>query len=145
MDIVTVYPPVGQDKAEQVLRIFDTEFDPCLSERVNMQDYAKKLAQNAVWFLVYEQDVIIAHCAVYMNQPKDAFLSSIAVKQEARGKGIGGFLWECVEQEAGQRGICRILLRVMKTNLSGIQFYKNHACDILEDGGGWFMMERKFS
>lgn len=145
MDMVTVYPPVSQTIAEEVLRMFDTEFEPRLSERVNMQDYAKKLAHNAVWFLVYEQDVIVAHCAVYMNQPEDAFISSIAVKQEVRGKGIGGCLWACVEQEAVQRGMCRILLRVMKTNLSGIRFYKDHACSILEDGGGWFMMERRFS
>ena len=60
MEIVSVDPPVSQDKIEALLTEFDAEFDPRLSKRVNMKDYAKKLAQNAVWFFVYEQDVMIA-------------------------------------------------------------------------------------
>lgn len=93
--------------------------------------------------MVYEQDVIIAHCAVYMNQAEGAFISSIAVKREARGRGIGWRLWECVEREARQRGVCRILLRVLKTNVSGVLFYKKRACGVLEDDGGWFLMGKE--
>lgn len=145
MEIVSADPPVSQDKIEVLLTEFDAEFDPHLSKRVNMKDYAKKLAQNAVWFFVYEQDVMIAHCAVYMNQAEGAFISSIAVKREARGRGIGGrlCLWECVEREARQRGVCRILLRVLKTNVSGVLFYKKRACGVLEDDGGWFLMGKE--
>lgn len=42
MEIVSVDPPVSQNKIEALLTEFDAEFDPRLSKRVNMQDYAKK-------------------------------------------------------------------------------------------------------
>lgn len=143
LNIVTEYPPNSPNAIEAVLRDFDTMFEPCLSERVKIKEYAKKLAENAVWFLVYEQEAIMAHCAVYMNQPEDAFISSIAVMEEMRGKGIGDCLWNCVEKEAKQRGVSRIRLKVIKTNLSGIRFYQKQACHILEDSGKWLVMEKK--
>lgn len=142
MNIVTEYPPTSQNNIEAILRDFDAVFDPCLSKRVKIEDYANKLAKNAIWFYVYDQERITAHCAVYMNQPDNAFISSIAVKKEMQGRGIGDCLWECVEKEAKQRGIYRIRLSVMKTNLSGILFYTKHDCSILEDSGEWLMMEK---
>lgn len=143
MHIVTEYPPNSPNAIEAVLRDFDTMFEPCLSERVKIKEYAEKLAENAVWFLVYEQEAVMAHCAVYMNQPEDAFISSIAVRKEMRGTGIGGCLWNCVEKEAKRRGVSRIRLEVIKTNLSGIHFYKKQMCRIIEDCGKWLVMEKK--
>lgn len=143
MHIVTEYPPNSQSAIEALLGEFDAMFEPCLSERVKIKEYAKKLAENAVWFLAYEQEAILAHCAVYMNQPENAFISSIAVRKEMRGKGIGDCLWKSVEKEAKQKGVSRIRLEVIKTNLSGIRFYKKQGCQILEDSGKWLVMEKK--
>lgn len=143
MEIRTGNPPQEEEKIRQVLAVFDSIMVPRISQRVNLQEYAKKLAQNAVWFLAYDKENVAGHCAVYMNQKDCAFISSIAVKPQMQGRGIGSGLWNCVEKEAEVRKIHKITLKVLKENAQAIRFYKQQGCEILSEAAGWLLMEKE--
>lgn len=145
MEIVTEYSPHQEDSILELLKDFDAEFVPRLSQRIDLLEYAKKLAQNAVWFLAYDEGNIIGHCAAYMNRPEYAYISSIAVKKKVRLRGIGDCIWECVEREAVNRGMQSILLEVRRTNITGIRFYQKHVCSILSLRGEWMTMKKDLS
>ena len=54
---------------------------PRLSDRVNIDEYALKLAVNAMNVFITENGIDLASCSVYCNKA-DAYISSIAVKKE---------------------------------------------------------------
>lgn len=143
MEIVRKEPPNLGKEIEAVVRAFDGVFMPPLSQRVDLHSYAEKLAQNANWILVYEEGDLVGHCAAYMNRGSCAYISSIAVRPGMQGRGIGGILWEYLEQEARGKGICRIELKVAKANLTGIQFYQYHKCKAIGEEDGWIMMGKE--
>ncbi len=142
MKIVTKYPPQPEDHILKLLHQFDMEFAPRLSKRTDLIEYAKKLAQNAVWFLTYEEEHVTGHCAAYMNRSDYAYISSIAVKKNAQGMGIGSRIWEHIEYEAVKRGMQSIVLEVARTNTAGIRFYQKHACRIYNRCGEWLTMKK---
>jgi len=140
MKIIMEKPPVEETMIERILTTFDSEFIPPISLRVDLHQYAVKLAKSAVWFLAYENTYIIGHCAVYMNQKNFAYISSLAIKSEMQGNGIGSALWDSLEEEAIKRGIHYITLKASKENKNSIRFYEHHSCKIVSENEGWLTM-----
>ena len=140
MEIAAYYPPVEIKKVETILKQFDTVLVPALSQRVDIKDYAWKLAQNAVMFYVHEKEKVLGHCAVYTNNQSCTYISSIAVMPEVQGKGIGRILWECVEKEACIRGISKIKLEVYGKNITAVRFYQEQGCRVICKKENWLTM-----
>tara|TARA_R100000935_G_scaffold9921_3_gene19910 strand:- start:7548 stop:8954 length:1407 start_codon:yes stop_codon:yes gene_type:complete len=69
----------------------DDDFIPKLSKRLNLNEYANKLNNNASFILAYNKNNIIGLAAVYDNDYKNlcAYLPIIGIKKEFRGQGIG--------------------------------------------------------
>lgn len=139
-EIVTKNPPLKTEEVVSLLKEFDEEFIPCLSQRTDLPAYAARLAERAVWIFAYEQGAIIGHCAAYMNQKDCAFISSIAVKHTMRGQGIGSLLLKRTQEEALARGMTRIALKAYDKNEAGIRFYERHGCRVSAREGEWLTM-----
>lgn len=110
------------------LSCVDREFIPFLSEKVNLLQYANKLAErgNNVFVVVDGHD--IGHAAYYSNnlESRMAFLTSICVKPEFRGNGVAELLLEEVLRGAWNDGMKNLSLEVDERNQAAICFYRKY-------------------
>lgn len=135
----------GED-AKQYLNDFlcavDKDFIPALSERVNIAEYAEKLAQYGENLLYCEDNQIVAMVSAYMNR-EIAYLSSIAVKRGAQNKGIGGIVLKKTEEKAKTLGCRSLQLKTHSNNLKAISFYEKNGYKKLEKENEWILMGKE--
>lgn len=131
---------------KSVLRIreFLTEVDsimiPQLSNRVDINDYSQKLAENADnLFAVYHMKDI-ANCAVYCNR-EVAYISSIAVKEKYQNRGIGNLMMLEIKKHVRDKNICSIRLKVHKGNDTAISYYVKNGFKKIDQENDWIDME----
>lgn len=136
-----VQPPSDSKRLEKILWELDDDIIPKLSERVNIEEYAKKLSANAEVFYVKHGDIDIGNCAVYMNNEETGFISSIAIKKEWQNKGIGKQVWNLVCSIAKCKHIKYIELCVDKKNSNAQKFYKKNSFYEVEMDTKWIKMK----
>jgi ribosomal protein S18 acetylase RimI-like enzyme len=86
----------GAQDITRHLAACDASFHPRLSARVDLADYARKLAQNATRFEAWSDGRLIGLVAVYCNAADrgTAFVSNVSVDPEHRGQGIARLLMQ---------------------------------------------------
>ena len=79
-----------------------------------------------------EADWLTAWLAIAVNEivgvtmTRDDWLSDLWVRRDRRRHGIGAKLLAHAEREIGSRGHGTLRLRVVKSNISAVQFYESH-------------------
>ena len=116
----------SEAEIEDHLRCCDADFVPTLSERVEILNYAQKIASKATRFEAWVNDTLVGLVAVYCNdrEARIAHITSVSVMKAWTGKGIAARLTnQCVEhaKAAGMRQIC---LEVAAANLPAIKLYE---------------------
>ena len=104
----------------------DADFVPHLSGRVDINDYARKIANKAVRFETWFCDTLVGLAAVYCNdqEKRIAYITSVSVLKAWTGKGIAARLvGQCVEH-AKISGMRQISLEVASGNAPAINLYK---------------------
>lgn len=101
-------------------------FVPTLESRVNIDDYAAKIAANAVQFWAFEGTEIAGFMACYFNHPGRGFgfITTISIAKNHQGKGIGKRMIQSAIDYATKTGFLKLRLEVNKFNLKAIQLYK---------------------
>ncbi|MCR9089628.1 MAG: GNAT family N-acetyltransferase [Rhodobacteraceae bacterium] len=107
------------------LRDSDDQFTPPLSHRVNLKAYADRLLAQAVRFEAWTteghtsrsdecHDRLIGLVAIYCNNPDrtDAFITSVSVESEFRGRGIAERLLQAALATATEAGFRSATLKV---------------------------------
>lgn len=135
-----VMPPSDEGRLEALLLCLDDTIIPKLSERVRMDEYAKKLSERAELFYVTNHGRDIGNCAIYLNSGTCGYISSIAIYKKWQGRGIGTRLWDCVLGRVREKGINIIDLMVAKENHGAITFYKKIGFQIAEESEKWIKM-----
>lgn len=108
------------------LRRCDNDFHPALSQRVDVYEYARKLASRAARFEAWGNGRLIGLVAMYCNDPRgeEAFITSVSVAGDYRGRGIAaGLLSSAIEAARGE-GFRRVSLEVGKDNIAAIALYR---------------------
>lgn len=125
------------------LRSVDGAFTPSLSSRVDLNIYSEKLANDAENIFLTSNGMRIAHAAFYCNDrnTKVAFVSSINVRAEFRGKGAGEFLIDTVIQNCVATGMEFLQLEVHDENPGAISFYRKLGFEINSSG----LMEKRIT
>lgn len=142
MDIQVVVPPSDITRIEKQLRELDEVFIPHLTGRVNIAEYAEKLADKARIVYACENGGDCGHCAFYVNtQEGSAYITSIAIKPVCQRQGIGQKLVECMKKQCFDMGIKFIRLEVYQTNENAIRFYQRMGYEKRTCDGDWIMME----
>lgn len=111
--------------AEHLLRC-DGDFVPPLSERVEIAEYANKIASKAMRFEAWSGDELVGLVAAYCNDREKciAYITSVSVLREWQSKGIASNLvGHCIEY-AKASGMRQISLEVAGNNVSAIRLYK---------------------
>lgn len=112
----------------------DSSFQPPLSKRLSITDYAKKLADHAQNIFAVRSNKNVAHAALYVNdlEHHKAFLSSIAVLPEFCNQGIGEQLMlECFSC-AKAHGMKYLVLEVSHESTKAIALYKRNGFTSIE-------------
>lgn len=132
-----------QDRIYQFLNEIDEIMIPSLSSRVCIFDYATKLAQLAETLYILDGKRDIASCSVYCNS-KIAFISSIAVKKEFFGRGVGTVLITEVKKYVRAKNCESIQLEVYTQNSVALKFYRKNGFTISEENGNIKTMKYLF-
>jgi len=130
------------DKAseEQIAAHFsacDDSFVPPLGGRVNINDYAQKIAQKAARLEAWAADELVGLVAVYCNDSKGcvAFITSVSVLPTWQGRGIASQLVaRCIDYARGL-DFSRIELEVDDHNRAAVCLYEKHGFSIDRNNG----------
>lgn len=119
---------VNQASAAELAEHFDrcdTRFIPRLSERVDITDYAQKIATNAMRFEAWSGDVLVGLVAVYCNDKVtlSAYITSVSVLQEWAGEGVAVRLLDRCIAHAKAVGLRQIGLQVGLDNVRARSLY----------------------
>ena len=117
---------VMSPRVEEFLEAVEARFHVPLGERVDLRVYAEKLARKAINFFAMDSGRDIGHAAIYVDRGASrAFLTSIAVRDEYRGAGVGTRLIESVACHCRQCCVHRLELEVHRKAQAAIDFYHN--------------------
>ena len=103
----------------------DADFVPTLSERVDIRDYAQKIASKATRFEAWSAGTLVGLVAVYCNdtETRIAHVTSVSVMKAWTGKGIGANLIDQCVVHARAAGMRQIGLEVAAANMPAIKLY----------------------
>ena len=110
---------------EHLLRC-DADFVPPLSGRVEISDYAQKIASKATRFEAWSGGLLVGLVALYCNdqEKRIAYITSVSVLREWSGKGIAAHLMKQCIEHVRTAGMLQISLEVASDNASAISLYE---------------------
>ena len=118
------------------LQACDAEFHPALSSRVDLSDYARKLATHAARFEAWSGGTLVGLVAVYANAPDRgvAFVSNVSVLPGHIGQGIGQSLMQAAVGQVRARGFARLALEVDAQADAALRLYRRLGFVMLTQG-----------
>lgn len=130
---MTGSPEFDLNKADTVqlaahLRACNDVFMPPLSDRINVDDYASKIAGRAQRFEVWVNCELVGLVAAYCNdlERRTAFITSVSVLPKWQGQGIASRLMEICVGHVRSLGFKRIELEVEGSNAAAVTLYMKH-------------------
>ena len=103
----------------------DADFTPPLSARLDLGDYAAKLAERAARFEAWDGGQLVGLVAAYLTPgAPEAFISNVSVVSELRGRGVAAALVaDCVDRARGS-GAATLTLEVATADRAAGRFYE---------------------
>lgn len=128
------------------LRLCDARFNPPLGARVDIPEYAQKIASAATCFEAWSDGMLIGLVAVYCNdlQTRTAHITSVSVLQEWTGQGIAARLMDQCVVHAKSAGLQQMGLEVAADNRSAIALYEKFGFTPGEPGRPVISMQLEF-
>jgi N-acetylglutamate synthase-like GNAT family acetyltransferase len=110
------------------LKQCDSTFIPALSSRLDIDEYARKIIDNAQTIEAWMNNDLIGVVAVYCNShnQKTAFITNVSVKPGWQGKGIATRLLTYSILNVKKLGFAKIELEVDEKNKIAIALYSKH-------------------
>lgn len=115
----------SQREIAEHLLLCDADFVPPLSDRVDLNDYAQKIARKAMRFEAWSNDTLVGLVAAYCNDQMNhiAYITSVSVLKAWTGKGIATRLvHHCIEY-ARAMGMRQVRLEVACDNKQAVRLY----------------------
>ena len=103
----------------------DADFTPPLSERLDLGEYAAKLAEQAARFEAWDEGRLVGLVAAYVTPGgPEAFISNVSVVPELRGHGVAAALVaDCIDRARGS-GAAKLTLEVATADRAAGRFYE---------------------
>ena len=111
---------LSKSKVKDILLTLDDEFIPKLSLQVNLDKYAEKLANNALFILFREGKTDYGIIGYYLND-EFAYISTFGLNSDFQGKGIAKKMFDYFISVI--EGVDKILLEVHEDNKKAYKFY----------------------
>lgn len=125
----------------------DENFINRLQQRVTLQDYAKKIFDNAVTFEAWDQKNLVALIAAYFNDPahRYGYITDVSVVKQYEGKGLASQLIEHCIDYARKNNFEEINLEVSDDNPGAIKLYAKFNFMVYENKEHNLLMKLKLS
>jgi ribosomal protein S18 acetylase RimI-like enzyme len=109
-----------------LLRSCDADFIPPLSQRVQIDAYARKIIRHAERFEAWVDGKLIGLVAAYCNDPERrlAHITSVSVGREWTGRGIAGELMSRCMEHVRAAGMKEVTLEVAPENAGAVRLYQ---------------------
>lgn len=102
-------------------------FIPPLNSRINLNEYARKIANYATTFEAWQENLLIGLIAAYFtNTESGAFITNVSIYDSFKGKNVASILLSNCKDYALTHGFAKINLEVNQHNAPAINFYKKH-------------------
>jgi ribosomal protein S18 acetylase RimI-like enzyme len=109
------------------LRDVDASFQPPLSSRVDLADYADKMAARARRVEAWRGDMLVGVIAMYANDPaQGGFITNVSVLPGHQGEGLAGALLTRALALAVELRLPRLRLEVYADNTAALALYRRH-------------------
>ena len=124
----------SKEQIQSLLTNCDKYFVPKLSKKVNIEEYAKKIFDNAINFEAWNSDHLIGLIAMYVNtQDSLGYITNVSVNSEFANNGIAStLLTNCIEY-AKEKNIDKINLEVNENNTNALKLYNKFKFEIYEE------------
>lgn len=101
-------------------------FSPPLCERVNLKEYARKLAEKSVTFEAWAAGKVVGLVAAYFNDAANlvGFISHVCTLSSYADNGIASKLFTMCLKHAVESGYAEIRLEVHSENTAAIALYE---------------------
>lgn len=118
----------GEEQIAQHLQLCDSDFVPPLSERTDLAQYARKIANAATRFEARVGAELVGLLAVYCNDRsrRAAFITSVSVMRRWQNKGIAAKLLSRCIDHLRAIGFDQVSLEADLQNSDAIRFYRKH-------------------
>jgi len=133
---------------ESHLRECNERFSSPLSARVDLGDYARKLALLSDRFEAWDEGRLVGLVAAYLNnsESRQGFVSSVSVCFQAEGRGLASELMRKCIQLAREKGCDSLGLEVGERDQRTLAFYLKHGFTLSGKGrSGFLLMELKLT
>lgn len=126
-----------------LLNQFGDNFNPRLSDELDIELYARKLADHAHFLLCYDNDALVGFTAYYKNKNiAQLYVTLVCVNRQYQRKGLGQLMFNHLS-DLSDKGWNSIGLEVNKSNIKGLNFYIKQHFLIQEDRGQKYLMIKK--
>jgi ribosomal protein S18 acetylase RimI-like enzyme len=115
----------------------DDAFIPPLSDRVEINDYAKRIADRAERFEAWAGGILVGLVAAYCNDTanRTAYVTSVSVIPEYQRRGIATRLVDACIAFAKDRQFRRVALEVDQDNQPAVELYEAHGFRVVGMNG----------
>jgi ribosomal protein S18 acetylase RimI-like enzyme/2-polyprenyl-3-methyl-5-hydroxy-6-metoxy-1,4-benzoquinol methylase len=131
---------------ESHLRACDPDFDPPLSQRVDIAEYARRLVAKAVRFEAWREGSLAGLVAAYANAGPGgpAFITNVSILPGLRGQGLAERLVRIALEHLSGLGYPRVELEVGRGGGAAIALYRKLGFrETGEAGSGTMTMARE--
>lgn len=132
---------LSESEALALLREFDQYFNPCLSSRVNIEDFSKKLSQNADWILYEEDERTAGYIAFYRNTDAGIYYMTSYCEIPSNHNVLERMLSNLIGNAPPT--IYEIRFRCRKDNIYDLEFYKRNGFEVNEDIGDNYLLRKR--
>lgn len=106
------------------LQLADLDFNPPLSQRVDLKKYSQKIISHASRFEAWDNQSLIGLIAIYDGDP--AYITNVSVLADWQKSGVAlRLLHQCIDF-LKQKKILTVDLEVSKSNSSAISLYEKN-------------------
>lgn len=125
----------------------NNSFTPPLGNRVNLQDFSKKIFARSTTFEAWANQMLVGLLSVYLNDKVNhlGYINNVSITKDYMGKGIATTLLNLCVEHAEQYNFKEINLEVAKNNTRAIQLYKNIGFYDVENKGDFLLMKYNIS
>jgi ribosomal protein S18 acetylase RimI-like enzyme len=120
----------------------DHLYQPPLSSRLNIKDYATKLENSAATFEAWDDGQLVGLVAVYLNQPPKGYVTDVSVEGCYAGQGIAKkLLKQCIANAQAEKCFDSLELKVSQDNQVAINLYHNLGFSTIESEAQELVMQ----
>ena len=108
------------------LKECNINFSPPLDEKVDIQEYSKKIVDKSVTFEAWKDRTLVGLIAIYLNdaENKSGFITNVSTLNYFKGKGIASELMTRCIDYSKKHNFKEILLEVSEKNRGAIKIYR---------------------